>query len=163
MHCCHRFPLIMDFSHYKIHKEREEAWICHSASNWAVPTERCRICLVPTWKAKHSQKQNPLSEHLLPHYLHFHFIFSPSGCLSSKVCWIKFGFHLYPAREIHLQKRAKMNLVWFPLCISLAAMTVPACIRWDYFFLCEESVVWLMVLLNMMMAVQRPALITPIW
>lgn len=101
MHCCHRFPLIMDFSHNKMHKEREGAWICHSASNWAVPTERCQIYLVPTWKAKHSQKPNPLSEHLPLHYL-FHFTFSPSGYLRSEVCWIKFGFHLYPAREITL-------------------------------------------------------------
>lgn len=76
---------------------------------------------MPTWKAKHSHKPNPLSEHLLPCYLHFHFTLSPSGYLSSKVCWIKFGFHLYPAREITLsicRKEQKWIQSGFP-CISV--------------------------------------------
>lgn len=137
MRCCHRFPLITDFCHNKIHKEREGAWICHSASNWAVPFERCQIYPVPTWKVKRSPKPNPLSEHPLPHYLHFHFTFSSSGYLSSEVCWIKFGFHLYPVRELTLsicgteQKWIQSDfpciLVWQPWLslLALGGIIVP--------------------------------------
>lgn len=120
MHCCHRFPLIMDFSHNKIHKEREGAWVCHSASNWAVLFERCQIYPVPTRKAKHSQKTKSTlrapsaPSPTLPFYLF-------SGHLNSEVCWIKFGFHLYPARGITLSIcRREQNWIQsdFP-CISI--------------------------------------------
>lgn len=123
MHCCHRFPLIMDFSHNKTHKEREGAWNCHSATNWAVPFERCQIYPVPTWKTKQKTSQKTKSNlrapsapsPTLPFYLFTLWL------LKFCVCWIKFGFHLYPAREITLsicRREQKWIQSDFP-CISV--------------------------------------------
>ena len=156
----------MAFSHNKIHEESEWAWICHCASNWAVPIERWPVHLVPTWKAKHSRKSNPLSEHLLLHDLHSYFTFSPADYLSSKVCWIKFGFHLYPVREITLFS-CRREQKWIQSGFTCVSVLQPwlslLALSGIYFSLCEESVVWLKILLNKMMPVQGPALTTAIW
>lgn len=111
-------------------------------------------------------KSNPLSEHLLLHYLYSYFIFSPADFLSSKVCWIKFGFHLYPIAEI-ISPSCRREQKWIQSGFTCISVLWPwlslLALRGIYLSLCEESVVWLMILVSMMMLVQVPAFITVIW